>query len=149
MSRSFIIRDTMKNKLRGDWNGETCCSCACPLTWDLASSTYICGCAVNRILSTVATWVLLLQCLYTKRKCVATDGMCSHAQYRVTGNLYDYFLFSVIIQLCSYTWSSVMVACNLGSTLSSSDLTHPSESHTLSDSGVVCSHSITMSYHGS
>ena len=58
--KSFIllIWDTMKNKLYcdQDGNGETSgCFCSCPLTRDLSSSAYVCGCMVNGVSATAAT----------------------------------------------------------------------------------------------
>ena len=58
--KSFVllIWDTRKNKLYGDQdgNGETSgCSCSCPLTGDLSSSAYICGCVVNGVSTKAAT----------------------------------------------------------------------------------------------
>ena len=52
MSFILLIRDTRKNKLYGnqDSTGETSgCSCSCPLTGDLTSSTHVCGCAVDGV----------------------------------------------------------------------------------------------------
>ena len=54
----LLIWDTRKNNLCGnqDGNGETSgCSCSCPLTRDLSSSTCVCGCMVYGVSATAAT----------------------------------------------------------------------------------------------
>ena len=64
MIKSFIllIRDTRKNKLYGnqDSTGETSgCSCSCPLTGDLTSSTRVYGCVVDGVvlvLDSTSAW---------------------------------------------------------------------------------------------
>ena len=56
--KSFVLLvwDARKNKLYGDQDGTTPgCSCSCPLTGDLTSSTCVCGCVVSGVSATAAT----------------------------------------------------------------------------------------------
>ena len=51
----LLIWDTRKNKF-DDQDGETSgCSCSCPLTGNLTSSTCVCGCVVIGMIDTAAT----------------------------------------------------------------------------------------------
>ena len=46
----LLVWDMRKNKLYGDQDGTAPgCSCSCPLTGDLTSSTCVCGCVVNGV----------------------------------------------------------------------------------------------------
>ena len=51
-----MIWDTRKKKLYGNQDGEIfVCSCSCPLTGNLTSSAYVCGCVVNEVSATATT----------------------------------------------------------------------------------------------